>query len=303
MQHIQEQYDSLTAAQQRGDGLAGLSRPGLSPLSALRRVFQVEVVEPPRTCPGWNSTNWSISTTAAASLWSPCGCALTPTPVVTVPMPGVPEVTLYAQHQHEVQRLVAAHGMAAVPWPPPAYTGSTAFDLLFPERLALNRDLLFVLYATPRALRRYARVLQQTPQTVSALPTTDLSPSVSTLAASGPLGGRRPPGTPAPAAARVSHCRPRVPAAAHRVPGRSTPSMADRAAPTFPGFCRCLCVFSPTGRDATPSAQHATSRAATAAHGNRTPSHLDTTSSATYQNTTRHTTGLHHNRVMGAHQR
>ncbi len=79
-----------------------------------------------------------------------------------VPTPSMSEVTLYAQHQCEVQRLVAAHGMAAVPWPPTAYTGSTAFDLLFPERLALNRDLLFVLYATPRALRRYTRVLQQT---------------------------------------------------------------------------------------------------------------------------------------------
>jgi hypothetical protein len=93
------------------------------------------------------------------------------------------EVTLYAQHQCEGQRLVAAHGMAAVPWPPTAYTGSTAFDLLFPERLALNRDLLFVLCATPRALRRYARVLQQTTRTVSAPLTTDLPPSVSTLAA------------------------------------------------------------------------------------------------------------------------
>jgi len=98
-----------------------------------------------------------------------------------VPTPSLSEITLYAQHQCEVQRLVAVHGMAAVPWPPTAYTGSTAFDLLFPERLALNRDLLFVLYATPRALRRYARVLQQTTRTVSALPTTDLQPSVSTL--------------------------------------------------------------------------------------------------------------------------
>jgi hypothetical protein len=99
-----------------------------------------------------------------------------------VPTPGMSEMTLYAQHQCEVQRLVAAHGMAAVPWPPTAYIGSTAFNLLFPERLALNRDLLFVLYATPRALRRYARVLQQTTRTVSVLLTTDLPPSVSTLA-------------------------------------------------------------------------------------------------------------------------
>jgi hypothetical protein len=100
-----------------------------------------------------------------------------------IPTPDIAEMTLYAQHQCEIQRLVAVHGMAAVPWPPTAYAGSTAFDVLFPERLALNRDLLFMLYATPRALRRYARVLQQTTRTVSALPATDLSPSVSTLAA------------------------------------------------------------------------------------------------------------------------
>jgi hypothetical protein len=99
-----------------------------------------------------------------------------------VPTPSMAEVTLYAQHQCEVQRLVAAHGMAAVPWPSIAYTGSTAFDLLFSERLALNRDLLFVLYAAPRALRRYARVLQQTTRTVSALRTTALPPSVPTHA-------------------------------------------------------------------------------------------------------------------------
>jgi len=104
-----------------------------------------------------------------------------------VPTPSMSEVTLYAQHQGEVQRLVAAHGMAAVPWPSTAYTGSTAFDLLFPERLALNRDLLFVLYAAPRALRRYARVLKQTTRTMSALPTIDLPPAVSTLAAAARL--------------------------------------------------------------------------------------------------------------------
>jgi hypothetical protein len=100
-----------------------------------------------------------------------------------VPTPSMSEVTLYAQHQREVQRLIAAHGMAAVPWPPTAYAGSTAFDLLFPERLALNRDLLFVLYAAPRALQRYAHVLQQTAQTVSALRPTVQPPPVSTLAA------------------------------------------------------------------------------------------------------------------------
>src|SRR4029434_1166219 len=99
-----------------------------------------------------------------------------------VPTPSISDVTLYAQHQCEVQRLVAAHSMTAVPWPPTAYSGSTVFDLLFPERLALNRDLLFVLYAAPRALRRYAHVLQQTTRAVSAPPTCDLPPSVSPLA-------------------------------------------------------------------------------------------------------------------------
>ena len=164
-----------------------------------------------------------------------------------VPTPSMSEVTLYAQHQCEVQRLVAAHGMAAVPWPPTAYTGSTAFDLLFPERLALNRDLLFVLYATPRALRRYARVLQQTTRTVSALPTTDLPPSVSTLAAVArwavviPLVHQRL--CPRVSATTSTGCQQQHTG----LQEDSAPSSAARVAPTFPGVCRCLCVFSATG--------------------------------------------------------
>jgi hypothetical protein len=99
------------------------------------------------------------------------------------PVPSVSEVARYVQHQYEAQRLVTRHGMAAVPWPSTAYTGSTAFDLLFPERLALNRDLLFALHAEPQALQRYVDVLQQTIQTVPTLCPPDLSPPVSTLAA------------------------------------------------------------------------------------------------------------------------
>ena len=247
VQHIQAQYDSLTAAQQRVTALLDYREQVCRLFLSYGVLFQVEMVEQASDMP-WLELHELVDLDDSSG-----------EPVVTVrlcfnanasgvvPTPSMSEVTLYAQHQCEVQRLVAAHGMAAVPWPPTAYTGSTVFDLLFPERLALNRDLLFVLYATPRALRRYARVLQQTTRTISALPTTDLPPSVSTLAGSGSLGGRHPSGAPAPAPASVSHHLHRVPTAAHRASGRSAPSIAARVAPTFPGFCRCLCVFSATG--------------------------------------------------------
>jgi tetratricopeptide (TPR) repeat protein len=114
-------------------------------------------------------------------------------PVVTVrlcfnanspePRPGVPEIALYAQHQHAAQRLLEAHGMDAVPWPPIAYVGDTAFDRIFPERLALNRDLVFLAYADRGALLRYARVLQQTSRTLATLAAATPPPSVSRLTA------------------------------------------------------------------------------------------------------------------------
>jgi hypothetical protein len=182
MQHIQAQYDSLSTAQQRLTTLVDYREQVCRLLCSYGVSFQVEMVE---QAPDmlWLELRELVDLDDSSG-----------EPVVTVrlcfnanasgavPTPSMSEVTLYAQHHCEVQRLVAAHGMAAVPWPLTAYIGSTAFDLLFPERLALNRDLLFVLYATPRALRRYARVLQQSTRTVLALPTTDLTPSVSTLA-------------------------------------------------------------------------------------------------------------------------
>src|SRR5215471_5267678 len=181
VQHIQAQYNSLTAAQQRLTALLDYREQVCRLLLSHGVSLQVEIVEQAPDMP-WlelhelvdldDSSGEPIVTVRLCFNASASGA---------VPMPSLSEITLYAQHQCEVQRLVAVHGMAAVPWPPTAYTGSTAFDLLFPERLALNRDLLFVLYATPRALRRYARVLQQTTRTVSALPTIDLQPSVSTL--------------------------------------------------------------------------------------------------------------------------
>jgi hypothetical protein len=182
VQHIQAQYDSLTAAQQRVTALLDYREQVCRLLLSYGVAFQVEIVEQAPDMP-WlelhelvdldDSNGDPVVTVRLCFNANASG---------TVLMPSMSEVTLYAQHQCEVQRLVAAQGMAAVPWPTTAYTGSTAFDLLFPERLALNRDLLFVFYAAPRALRRYARVLQQTTRTISALPTTDLSPSVSTLA-------------------------------------------------------------------------------------------------------------------------
>jgi tetratricopeptide (TPR) repeat protein len=182
VQHIRAQYDSLTAAQQRVTALLDYREQVCRLMRSYGISFQAEMAEQAPDMP-WLELHELVDLDDSSG-----------EPVVTVrlcfnanasgavPTPSMSEVTLYAQHQCEVQRLVAAHGMAVVPWPPTAYTGSTAFDLLFPERLAFNRDLLFVLYATPRALRRYARVLQQTTRTVSALPTTDVSPSVSALA-------------------------------------------------------------------------------------------------------------------------
>jgi hypothetical protein len=99
------------------------------------------------------------------------------------PQPSVPEVALYAQHQHAAQRLLQAHGLSAVPWPSIAYAGDTAFAGIFPERLALNRDLVFLAYADRGALRRYARVLQQTSQTLVSLATAAPPPPVSRLTA------------------------------------------------------------------------------------------------------------------------
>jgi hypothetical protein len=183
VQHIQAQYNSLTAAQQRVTALLDYREQVCRLFLSYGVLFQVEMVE---QAPGMP---W-LELYELVDLDDNSG-----EPVVTVrlcfnanaggvvPTPSISEVTLYAQHQCDVQRLVAAHGMAAVPWPPTAYTGSTVFDLLFPERLALNRDLLFVLYAAPRALRRYARVLQQITGSISTLPTTDLPPPGSTLAA------------------------------------------------------------------------------------------------------------------------
>jgi tetratricopeptide (TPR) repeat protein len=183
LQQIQEQYDGLTAVQRHTVALLDYRDQVCRLFQRYGVLFQVEVVAPAADVP-WLELHEMVDLDDRSG-----------DPIVTVrlyfnasargtvPTPEVSEVTLYAQHQHEVQRLVVVHSMAAVPWPPLAYTGSTAFDLLFPERLALNRDLLFVLYAAPRALRRYARVLQQTTRTVSALCTTDPPPSVTTLAA------------------------------------------------------------------------------------------------------------------------
>lgn len=82
----------------------------------------------------------------------------------TTPAPDEADITLYAQHQRDKQRLVEMHGMEALQWPHTAYEGSTDFATLFPERLGLNRDLLFIAFADPHALIRYARVLQTVTQ-------------------------------------------------------------------------------------------------------------------------------------------
>jgi hypothetical protein len=98
-------------------------------------------------------------------------------------VPDEAEVTLYAQHQHEKQRLVETHGIEALPWPHTVYEGSTDFAVLFPERLGLNRDVLFIAFADVHALIRYARVLQYITQGLPTSAAVTPAPAMSSLAA------------------------------------------------------------------------------------------------------------------------
>ncbi len=98
-------------------------------------------------------------------------------------LPDETDVALYAQHQRDKQRLVDTHGIEALPWPHTAYEGVTDFAVLFPERLALNRDVLFIAFAELHALLRYARVLQYIAQGLPTPAAATESPSASALAA------------------------------------------------------------------------------------------------------------------------
>jgi tetratricopeptide (TPR) repeat protein len=98
-------------------------------------------------------------------------------------MPDEAEVTLYAQHQRDKQRLVETHGIEALPWPHTVYEGSTDFAALFPERLGLNRDVLFIALADVHALIRYARVLQHIAQGIPTSAVATPAPASSSLAA------------------------------------------------------------------------------------------------------------------------
>jgi hypothetical protein len=73
--------------------------------------------------------------------------------------------------------------MEALPWPHTAYEGVTDFAALFPERLALNRDVLFIAFAELYTLLRYVRVLQYIAQGIPTPAAATESPSASVLAA------------------------------------------------------------------------------------------------------------------------
>jgi len=98
-------------------------------------------------------------------------------------IPDDAELTLYAQHQRDKQRLVETYGIEALPWPHTAYEGSTDFAALFPERLGLNRDVLFIAFADVHALIRYARVLQYVVQGLPTSAAGSTAPAFSSLAA------------------------------------------------------------------------------------------------------------------------
>lgn len=181
VQEIQAYHSRLTAAKQHQTAVADYRTRVCQLFARFGVPFLTEVVEQTPDAP-WLTLHELVDLDEASG-----------NPVITVrlcfnvsaqgaePEPRVPQVALYAQHQHEAQRLMQAHGISAVPWPRVAYAGDTAFDRIFPERLALNRDLVFVAYADRGALLRYARVLQQTAQTLATLAAS--SPSVSMLTA------------------------------------------------------------------------------------------------------------------------
>jgi hypothetical protein len=104
------------------------------------------------------------------------------------PEPSEQEIALYAQHQRDKQRVIKTHGMEALSWPHTTYLGTTPFTVIFPERLGLNRDLLFVAFADLNVLLRYARVLQYTYRTLLS-----------------PVPGHRPP-APAALATAARYC-------------------------------------------------------------------------------------------------
>ncbi len=99
------------------------------------------------------------------------------------PRPDDPEVILYAQHQRDKQRVVDVHGIEALPWPHTAYEGRTDFAVIFPERLGLNRDILFVAFADLHALLRYAKVLQAMLQDLTPASDPTATPTAACLAA------------------------------------------------------------------------------------------------------------------------
>jgi tetratricopeptide (TPR) repeat protein len=97
------------------------------------------------------------------------------------PSPSIKDVLLYAQYQHAAQQIVQRHGVTSLTWPQLSYDGETPFESIFPERLALNRDILVVAYSEPKLLVRYARLLQvisQQLETVSTMSSPMAAPAL-----------------------------------------------------------------------------------------------------------------------------
>jgi hypothetical protein len=99
------------------------------------------------------------------------------------PSPSMKEVGLYAQHQQAAQQIVQRHGVTSLTWPQVTYDGETPFDWIFSERLTFNRDLLVIAHAEPKALARYARLLQVMFQQLESVTTMSSPADVSALMA------------------------------------------------------------------------------------------------------------------------
>jgi tetratricopeptide (TPR) repeat protein len=160
LSQIQEQHESLLAARQREERLLAYYDDICDFFTRYNVPFHDEIGTQPPDAP-WLELREAVdldeqSGELVTTIW----LGFNHNAATLEPHPSEQDVALYAQHQRDAQLLVSIYGMDALPWPQTPYEGQTAFAVVFPERLALNRDLLFVAFADLHALLRYARVLQ-----------------------------------------------------------------------------------------------------------------------------------------------
>lgn len=177
---IQGQYENLLAARQREERLLAYYEAICDFFMRHNIPFHDEIGHQPPDAPWLELREVVDLDEQSGELVTTIWLGFNHNAASLEPHPSEQDVALYAQHQRDAQLLVSTYGMDALPWPQTAYEGQTDFAVVFPERLALNRDLLFVAFADLHALLRYARVLQHMalrlplPQTEAETPTVEL---------------------------------------------------------------------------------------------------------------------------------